>query len=242
MFGLDGVGHEPCFDVGGVGFLEQDLFGIRGPPVALEAVHFFLGDEFGEAVGEAVGAAGGEAAFGGVGVRAGIFCEVDDVDIVIADVGDEFAVGRKAGIEDGAGAGFQFLDLGAGAVEDVEFAGKADKDARAIAGEFVIGETADADAHAFAAGFFFGREIFIGAFEELLGGEKEFGGFGRDVEFVEKQFRDAGFGAQEEDGAAVGRGLGARRASEHEATGEGVVAEVGGVGDLGVGHLGGEGG
>src|SRR3954463_6164521 len=121
---------------------------------------------------------------------------MENVNIVVKDVRNEISVRRKVRIENCAAGSFQFLNLSRSALVNVKLAREAEENARAVAGEFVIRESADADARAFATGFLFRRKIFFGAFQQLFGRKEKARLFGGDVEFVKLHLRHARFGAQ----------------------------------------------
>ncbi len=112
------VGDVPHFHAGGVGFFVRQMAAVGRPPVAGETAHFFLGDEFGEAVGLLFCPAGRDGGFF-------LSRQVQNVEVVVEDVGDALAVGRELGVDEGAGTGLEGLRRSVVAVEQVEFARQA---------------------------------------------------------------------------------------------------------------------
>src|SRR5690606_11464429 len=91
----DWVEDVPLFYLAGVGPLGDEAAAIGAPPVAMHAVHFFLGDELGEAMLEVSVRAGGELPWGSP-------LGGDDKEFPLRDVAHLLRVGRKLRI-DGAG-------------------------------------------------------------------------------------------------------------------------------------------
>ena len=121
--GVKRIGDIPGFDGGLIGFLVGDRERVRGPPVAVEAVHLLLGDEFGGPVGKGRRGTRRECA-----ARKGR--EVDDVELSAPHGRDEGAIRRKMRI-DPVLAG-QRRDLAVRAGDDVQLARERDEQPRAV--------------------------------------------------------------------------------------------------------------
>ena len=126
-----------------------------------ELAHLLLRHELRQAVRALGTPTGGDGPLRAAG-------QVEDVQVVVADVGDALAVGGELRVEDRARPRLQFLHRASGAVEDVKFAGEADEDEGPVAGELEVGEAADADALPLAAGLLLRAEVLLGAFQHHL--------------------------------------------------------------------------
>ena len=139
-------------DVAGVDADEGEVSAVAAPPVAAQLAELFLGDVVGEAEREAVFGFAREA-----DQLAALAAE--DVQVAVADEGDEFAVGAERGFEGGFAVG-QFL--GIAVADEHSQAGAAGDEADGglgVARPAVGGDAEFAGAGALAAQFFFAGEF-----------------------------------------------------------------------------------
>ncbi len=192
--GLQGVGNVARLDLGFVVALVGEPLRVGRPPIALGAIHLFLGDKFGHAVGH-----GRRGALGHGLYRAG--GELDHLELAVAHGGDGGAIRGETGIDPvGAGEGD---DRQVGPVHDVKATGEGDQETLSVLGKVELGEALQRDAGALAAGLFFRAQFLLGIAQQLGGGQQLALPAGGDIELVETQDRVAWSAAEEKDRAAV---------------------------------------
>src|SRR2546427_11817885 len=108
---------------------------MRGPPVSGKPLHLLLRDKLGKTMRQPFAATG----------RNSVFLQrsqVQDVDVVIAHVGDAPVVRSELGVEDRSWTSWQLANGAGGALHHEQLSGKANEDEGAILGEMKIGEAA----------------------------------------------------------------------------------------------------
>src|SRR5262249_25494196 len=130
-------------------------------------------------------------------------CQIEDVHVVIAHVGNSTAIGPELWVEDRTGTGRQRARLSAGAIENEEATGETEQHLFAGLVELKVGPAGRAATRPFAARLLLGREVLLRTFEQRIRRHQLARFPAGDVKLEEALFWIGCFGAEEEDALAV---------------------------------------